>query len=98
MTRIYNIKALLPYTEEHEKNGKSTVYGSRIDVVNNGETDIKVHGITILPNGFYSFQYPENYIINDDLFITFPSDPTNSEGKNKCLVVVYKPSKDIIEL
>ena len=95
---IYNIKAAFPYKEIYRKNAQAVVYGSRVDVINNGETELIAHGVRIFPQGFYTFQYAESYLINDSLEIKFPSDPENVNGKNECLILVYKPSKDLVKI
>ena len=95
---MFSTVAGLPYKEIHKKNVTTSVYGSRVDVINNGETEIIAHGVRILPQGFYTFQYAEIHVISDDLEIIFPSDSDNSQGLNNCLVLVYKPSKEVIRL
>ena len=95
---IYGTVAQFPYSEIHSTNTKTTVYGFRVDVVNNGESELRANGIKILPQGVYTFSYPSGYVISDDLSIEFPNDPENLEGLNECLILVYKPSKEIISL
>jgi hypothetical protein len=93
---MFSLLNQLPFTHRLQEDGESVVYGTRIDVINNGELALNASGIIIESRGVYTFQYPDNAVINDTLKINFIPDSTNPTGTKECLVVVYKPSKEVV--